>query len=140
MARAIERYDRQAIVCAHANILHPNLTHYTQRTPFPFRAALPQDTPVHLAGTGTLAFHAPSIGVGLGDFPLRNLDDPQLGAFCQRYHIPIICVARPANWMTPIKVDRGIYEDIMRDDSQMVTVIKACEPWRIHYPKNWRGN
>jgi hypothetical protein len=140
MAKAIERYDRQAIICAHANILHPNLTRFNHRTVFRFRGALAQDTPVHLGGTGTLAFHAPSIGVGLGEFPVRNLDDPQLGAFCQRYHIPIVCVARPPNWMTPIKVDRGIYEDIMKDDTQLVSVIKSCEPWRINYPKNWPAN
>jgi hypothetical protein len=137
MIAAVERYDRQAIICAHANILHTNFTRYLDRHCLRFQRRLERDTPAHLGGSGTLAFHAPSLRVDLNVFPLRNLDDPQLGVYCQRHSIPIICIARPEGWMSPLWVDRGIWEDIMADDSQANAVLKSCESWRFHYPSNW---
>lgn len=108
----------RSIVCVHgALMLAPNDDYYgrASRIVFHFREPLIRNRRIHVAGTGTCAFHTETVRMALGDFRHPNMADIWLAEYAQARQIPVYAVSRGPNWLTPIEIRRPtIYEESQR--------------------------
>jgi len=117
MIEAVERYDRKAIVCVHAdNVKQPFKNYYdpNSRDCFLFRSAMREDTVIDFPGTGTMAFHTDTIKFSMHDFQWPFMSDIWMGIIARRNNVPVIAVKRQANWLQAI-FTKGIFEKVMKD-------------------------
>lgn len=104
LVRAIERYNRKAIVGLHGcEILSPFECYGKSRRLWHYQKRVRIDKHVHLLGTGTVAYHTSTAKLCVADFPLPNMADAWLALEMQRQNVPMVCVAHPENWLRAIK-------------------------------------
>jgi FkbM family methyltransferase len=97
----IERHGRRAVVGFHGSILADEVRDYHQsRRLLHFASGLETDTPVHVLGTGAVAYHATAIGVSEADFESVNMADVWFALLGQRRRVPFVCLRRPPRWLT----------------------------------------
>lgn len=151
MVDAIERYDREAVVCVHGQI--PNLWRTPQdfrrgldwdRTTFAYHAALERDELCCIPGTGTAGWHTSRVR------PLSDLSysdcphvDVRLAIFCQRERIPVVSIARSDGWLQFKRVESNLGSAMFWDrDLRRVgyEAIAKWWPWHLHAPGNKRGS
>ncbi len=105
MIDGIERYRRRAIVGWHGSVLHPGPEDYYApgaRDIINFSQDCPQDTPVHVLGTGCMAFHSSTMDLSFEVFDQSNVADLLLAIEGQRHGVPFIVLAHAANWAKPL--------------------------------------
>lgn len=103
LAREFDRNRGKAIVGVHASMfLNPMVDFVESRGErFRFYEPLSEARQVHLLGTATTMWSRDTIGLDLDkDFPMRNASDLQLAIAAQNQHVPMIAIARPAQWVT----------------------------------------
>lgn len=136
MIQSSSRYDHEHVVGVHGCDL-PNgevSSYYGQGqiNKRHFSQPLHEDRPVHLLGTGTVAFRASTAPVGLEAFPLQNMADLFFAEWCQHSGVGMVMVRRPAAWIgeypTP---DGGIYESYRNDDAAQTHIVNR-NSW-THY-------
>ena len=141
LVAAIERYGRRAVVGVHGALLPDELrSYYRSRTVLHFRGALEEDRPVHLLGTGCLAYHASALRVRPSDFELPNMADVWFGLLCQRQGVPCVSVARPEGWLRPLTTEGSIYEAARDDDRVQTEVLRRVWPWKLYVPRGGRAS
>ena len=105
MVAAVDRYDRKAVVSLMGRVvLGETHNYYTDRLHVPkydWRRTEPGDVPVHIPGTGVLAYHTDTIRPRFpDDFPHENMADILMGILCAKKGIPVMRVAPPKkNWL-----------------------------------------
>ncbi|MEM9756285.1 MAG: hypothetical protein AAF914_09835, partial [Pseudomonadota bacterium] len=144
MVAAVERHGRQALVCCHGDVVSPDFTRaYDKgaRRCYPFAHRLDQDMAVHIGGTGVMAYHSDTLRVDGAAFQSLNLADIWVGVLAQRLRIPIVCIERPAGWVTQLPgITESIYSNsrqatgtVMDSSAAQTDAILAHMPWRLHY-------
>lgn len=142
LVRRVDAYRRDALIGVHGVTLARRVESYLRdRTVFSFTAQLRHDRPVHVLGTGTLAWHAETADVRLDAFREPNVDDPQLAAHLERLGVPRIIVARPQGWLrtlpTPVGSRIGYQQRL--DDALPTSYLAGIDwpdlPERIDPPK-----
>lgn len=137
LLRAIERYDRKAVVGVHGVVLENPLTRYfsSNRVVYSFKHALKQDIRVNLLGTGTVAFHSSLLRPDLKDFPSTGMADVWMGILCKQANIPMMTVQRRAAWLTPIVLpgesDPSLFDEFKENDSAQTVALQAAGNWRL---------
>lgn len=134
MAEAVEFYERRAAVGVHGvRLREPMVSYYADRTALHFTHALDEDEPVHLVGTGCLAYHADALEVQREHFELPNMADVWFGLQCQRQGVPVRAVQRPEGWLRPLpSTGPAIYDRYRRDDQAQTQAVRRRWPWRLH--------
>lgn len=100
MLEKIEDYERRVCVGVHGVILRPPVNDYHRdRDTIHYREQLNTDRPVHLLGTGTLAYHTDTIRFTSRDCEVPNMADIWTAVKAQRSQVGMICVARNGNWL-----------------------------------------
>ena len=136
LVRAIERYHRKAAVGVHGVVLRSQMSSYFKdRKIVHFGTGLERDRPVHLLGTGTVAFHSSALRLRREDFEKRNMADVWFALACQRQRVPRVAVARKKGWMRPLKTSGPtIYDTSRKDDSPLTEAIRRLWPWELLGP------
>ncbi len=87
------------------------------------------DTPVHVPGTGCMAYHAASIRLRRSDFKMPNMADVWVGLAAQEQRVPCIALAHEAEWLSiapGLDGTKTIYDAAVKNDtkeSRLVTQI-----------------
>lgn len=100
----------RAVVSVHGSIiLQPSRGYYKEhsRAVFHYERALMRRRRVHVAATGTSAFHSSIVKVTLADFRHRNMADIWLTEYLHRQGIPSYVVPRRDGWLQTIEVPRS---------------------------------
>lgn len=95
LIRGLEKYKRRAVVGIQGSMVVQGngslISFYHQN-------ALNTDLPVHILGTGTMAYHTDAFNVDLADLAPGKIDD-QVAALVSRAHLPLIVLAHDASWL-----------------------------------------
>jgi len=142
LIQCIERHQRKAVVGVHGATLTPPIKdYYRSRRIHHFTQKLPQDTPVHVLGTGTVAYHTSTIRVDRLEFRHPNMADIWFALSGQHQQVPFICMTRDNKWLTslPDTDTESIYMHSRRGhDSKQNTmtmqtrIVKSHHTWRLH--------
>lgn len=137
LVRSIEEYDRRSIVGVHGVILEQPLTRYfsPNRKVFSFKHALAADEPVHLLGTGTVAFHSSSLRPTLDMFPSTGMADVWMAIAAKRMGVRMVAVRRPAGWLRPItfagESDPTLFDEFRENDDAQTVALKSVGSWSL---------
>jgi hypothetical protein len=132
---AVERHQRKALVGVHgAVLLAPMTSYYKNRLAFHCLSALPSDRPVHVLGTGTLAYHTSTIKLSVSDFKSPNMADLWLSLAAERQGVHRIAIRRMAHWLTLLPTPPGttIYERFKDQDQEQTKVAHDLHRGRPH--------
>lgn len=131
----IDEYGRRAVVGFHGAIYKSKMRHYFRdRQTFHFSSANDADRFVHILGTGTTAMHTSALRLTRADFAQPNSCDLYLGIACQRQHVPMVCVARRADYLKPLPLSADARSASAPDEyaRRMVEIHDTWEPWVIN--------
>jgi FkbM family methyltransferase len=104
----IERYGRRAAVGWHGSVFKEPFTNYysaESRRVYAYYSGRPEDTPVHLLGTGATGFHTSSIDFSMDDMPVANMADVWLAIRAREQSVPLIVLSHERGWATAIDRD-----------------------------------
>jgi hypothetical protein len=131
----IERYRRKAIVGVHG-VTFPEsgkiVSYYKSRKVSHFARPQRRDNPVHLLGTGCLAYHTDTIKLKPEDFEIPNMADIWMGLACQRQQVPVVCIARVGDWLKSLPTGPTIHGDFVGNDQVQTKVMQRVWPWKIN--------
>ncbi|MCF8002745.1 MAG: glycosyltransferase [Chromatiaceae bacterium] len=129
----IEYYGRKAVIGVHGVLLPEQAQRYYSgfRRVFSFKRALERDTLVNNLGTGTAGCHTSVLrGLGLEHFPTAGMADLHFSAFCKQQGIPMIALARHANWLSEQETQNmSIYQEFSNADQAQSSLITEHRPW-----------
>ncbi len=113
----IEKYGRKAIVCFHGRELKPVCASYYRdyRAYYGFNNTIENDTFVHVAGTGCMAWHSSVMNISMSHFSSANMADIHLSVLAQKNKIPIVILSHKPNWI------KGTYYPSLNSISGMAT-------------------
>jgi glycosyltransferase involved in cell wall biosynthesis len=136
MAAAVLRYERRAAVGIHGVVLRePMLSYYADRQSLHFAAELPDDQPVHVLGTGCLAYDADALPLERADFELPNMADVWFALKAQEHEVPLVALARPKDWLRPLPTaGQTIYDTHRHDDHPQTEAVRRRWPFKLHHP------
>jgi len=140
MVTVLEKYQRRFAGCIHGSIFSDNLRWYYQRSSmFPFKRALLHDCLVNLPGSGTFAFHTDTLKLDYDDFQPFTMVDLILGILCKNQKVPIVSIARQADWLKVQKDFSG--RDLWSSFKSVMTLhtptALANGPWDFHSTKSY---
>jgi FkbM family methyltransferase len=137
----VERYGRKAAVGFHGAVLtEPFTEYYRSRRVYHFQRSLDADAPVHVLGSGTLAYHTSALVLTREDFRTANMADIWFGLKAQREEVLLVCLAHKEGWLTDDSSTRtdSIYaHSIKKAQTQKNTadlqtkVVKESWPWTL---------
>lgn len=138
MISNLKKYQNRFAACVHGSIFSDSLRWYYQRSSmFPFKRALLHDCFVNLPGSGTFAFHTNTLKLDYDDFQPFTMVDLILGILCREQKIPIVSVARKADWLKVQKDESG--KDLWSAFKSVITLhtptALANGPWDYNATK-----
>lgn len=137
MIEKINQYEKKAFVGVHAVIFEEFIkdSKNSRKHIFDARRALSEDTPVHLIGTGTLAYHSETSQ----HVPIKDIErvpysiDETFAVIAKRSSVPLIAVQRDDNWLVGNPLMKyGLHEEKLQDASrrkEITRMLKELEPW-----------
>ena len=127
MVSAVERYDRRVVVTLHGAVLKfPVRNYYADRVVHHCRTNVLRDAPVHVGGTGVMAWHSSAIRLSTKDFEKPNMADIWMALAAKRKGVPIIVLAHAREYLEILLFEDTIYG---KGGTEMTEVISAEEPW-----------
>lgn len=132
----IEQYGRKAVVGFHGSIFKEKVSHYAKdRTVFSFTNANSIDRPVHMLGTGVLAYHTDTIKVNIRDFLIRNMADIWFAILGQKQKVPFIALQKAKNYIISVPgtgvEPQSIWGQSVNNYSVQVGLVNQYQPWQI---------
>jgi hypothetical protein len=120
----IEQYNRRPAVGVHAKTLPAEVSSFYRghKVMYHTTTRVSKDQVVNCLGTGCLAFHSSTIEVGMEDFIEPNMADIYFAIAAQKQNVPLISIARPANWLKIQEVKNTIYEQEHKNDWKQTTI------------------
>lgn len=143
---AIERYGRKAVVGWHGSLLKtPFVDYYSSesRRVFSFRSGRPEDTAVHILGTGCSSFHTETLKVSYADFLTPNMADVYFALLGQKQRVPFVVIKHDPAEALPLDIpdDKPIHRESMqktgsRADTREIQnrCVKDWQDWRAEKP------
>ena len=128
---ALRRYRYRAVVGVHGAVFRKWPISFFDKRTLHFSAKLSEDRPCSLLGTGTVAFHVPTIGLRLEDIKTGGMGDVWLARFMKQQGIPAVAVKRPAGWLQQLdlEVDDSLFSAVKRCSSVQETAMTQVAPW-----------
>lgn len=135
MLEKIDGYERKYCMGVHGIRLRPPLHQYYQnRKICHFCKAMKADRPVHLLGTGTLAYHTDTMQMCIEEFKKPNMADIWFALKAQQEEVGLMCVARPGGWLKNndcIDQRKSIFNEMRPATSEHVSAISSVNTWRL---------
>jgi len=137
----IKTYKFKAVIGWHGSvIIKPFENYYTasSRRVFAFGSNRPEDTFVHILGTGTIGFHTSTIKVRLQDFKKPNMADVFFAQLGQIQKVPFIIMKHEAKKM--ISIDEVQEDSINKHGINNVDSKKNTKEYQNKLVKtiNWK--
>ena len=137
MKRWVDHFDRQAIVGLHGIILKqwPVRSYYRDRTVRHYRQDVHKPVPVHMLGTGCMAFHTDTFQPRITSEMSECLNaDIHVGRLAQAQRIPMIRVPLEGIALQDIPVSETIYGRFgATEGADMAhTAVVNKAPWALH--------
>lgn len=133
MIEKIEQYNRKAVITLHGKIIReqPITSFYASNAFYRHRCmdAVKKDTPVHIPGTGVMAWHSDTISFSMDDFKAPNMADIWAGIKCEQENVPRICVAHPKDFLGNLDGDGSCYEANRNRDHILTKAINSIK-WK----------
>ncbi len=130
---AVERYARRAVIGFHGiNIKQPVTSYFKSRRIIHWSTALDHDEPVHMLGTGALAYHSSTVSVQRTAFELPNMADVWFGVLCQQQRTPMMCVARRAQLLQLLRCPWTLFQRFHDHDEQQTAAVRRVN-WELHH-------
>ncbi|MFN3200019.1 MAG: glycosyltransferase [Bradymonadia bacterium] len=132
LAARIENYQRQAVLGFHGAVLHGDVgSYYQDRTVRHMTEASDADTPVHVLGTGVMAYHTSTLALRLEMFTQPNMADLFVALAARDQGVPMVALAREEGEFQIIKDPAGsIYDQaVQAGDEAQTAVIMSAGPW-----------
>jgi len=134
----IDLHYRKAVLGVHATIYHrhPVKSYYRDRNRKIFYCydGLNRTQPVHMLGTGTMAFHTDTLKFDWEEFKdQKNMLDPQMCRLLQSKSIPQITISRANAWIQEQRgsQDYAIWKGVAKDDSVQTEIINSIPDFRL---------
>jgi glycosyltransferase involved in cell wall biosynthesis len=139
MIAKVLQYDRKAVVGVHGSVLADDFVRYhdgVSRRTWHFQKELRNDEPVHILGTGTVAYHTSTLRFDLEGVTSTGMVDLWFARAAQEQEVPMIAVARGRNYLREMMehVEGSIYVERRRDDSNETAFVTSHAPWRLRRP------
>jgi glycosyltransferase involved in cell wall biosynthesis len=130
----LRQYDDAVVIGYHGRILPEVVTRFFDETTtrvVSFRQELLADEPVHVLGTGALAYHTSAIGIEFADLRSAGMADVWFAALAQSQRVPLIAAARAQDFLRPADVSHttSLYDEFAGRDDEQTRVAKQVEPW-----------
>ncbi|QJR81528.1 glycosyltransferase [Alteromonas pelagimontana] len=127
------------ILCPFKNYYNKN-----SRRVFTFGSARPEDTPVHILGTGCVGFHTSSFNVNFCDFPTPNMADVYFAKLGQEQKVPFIVIKHEKEEIQEVPDTRevSIYQhshsnkDTEHNTKTTQNEVVSSIDWNVNYLKN----
>lgn len=139
MSENIDRFDREYVVGVHGYDVKKgekieSFTEDGQVRKRHFAQPATQYRPVHVLGTGTVAFWSERVKMSLSDFPVQNMSDLFFARWCQREAVGMMMVPRSAGWLRPYPTpDEGLWGRFKGRDETQTWILNNTE-W-IHHAR-----
>ncbi|MFC5577114.1 glycosyltransferase family 2 protein [Lysobacter niabensis] len=132
MIRKLEFYERKAVVGLHGTVYaKPVRSFFKGRTLLHFEESLGVDTVVNQLGTGTVAFHTDLWRPELKWFETTGMADVWLAVHARQLRIPLISVARDAQWLQPIGAEETtLFREFRKNDELQTNLVRGLAPWK----------
>lgn len=90
---------------------------------------LAKDKPVHMLGTGCLAFDTRYVKLSVKDFPEPRMTDPYFYKFSQKNKVPLVCLQRVHGFVREQEGSQGnaIWKDLLKGDKKQTSIINSVE-------------
>ena len=145
MAAAVAHYHWQAVVGLHGRVYGGQPTAPGEyRSNYHCLAQVARSHVCHLLGTGAVAFHAPTLQLGMDTFPSPNLADVHFARRAALQGTPLVCLPHergylqhtdhPATIWSATAASTGGPLDSGRAQRQLL----ASTTWRLHPPARTR--
>lgn len=135
MINKIEHYNRKCCIGVHGVILNDKMIdYYKSRRCFHYKMAQEKDVPVHIIGTGTLAYHSKTIMVCKENFNAPNMADIWFGILAQNKKVGLRCISKSEGWLKDMpgyNTNNSICGRKSTADQQTKT-IKSFGKWTIY--------
>lgn len=136
MIKKLDFYEQAVAVGVHGVFLPENAERYFSgfRKSHHFKYGLESDMLVSNLGTGTVAFHTRYFSnLSVEDFSETGMSDIYFSIFCKNHGIPMICVARPDNWLLEVIPEdtHTLYHEFKRADDKQAALVAGNRPWGI---------
>lgn len=131
----IEQYGRRVVVGYHGAIYHKRMrSYFRDRDVWTFGRENDDDRFVHIIGTGTSAFHTSTLRLRRDDFAQANSCDLYLGIACQKQRVPMLCLARPREYLKalPLATEPRAVSAPDEYAQRMVRIHDSWDPWIIN--------
>ena len=139
MVQAIEKYKREAIVGVHGALFvqRHDAMQPQSRVLFSHMVYLEHDLPVHMLGTGIMAYHSDAIMFDWRDMEPGKIDE-QVAIIAQERRIPMLCIAHPDNWV--MEDDNLKFKDCLRrnKEASAKAVERQQRHWDLYIPQCWK--
>lgn len=133
MLGAIKGYGGAAVVGAHGVLVgNVRQSYYSERRVMHFCSKLASDEPVHVLGTGCMAYLVGTLEVKLADFARPNMADIWFGVIAQRQSVPMVVIAHEAGWLDSLPTAGSIYRSACGQDAEQTAAVLEAAPWRLH--------
>lgn len=138
---AIERYGREAVVGLHGREYgRPAQAFGGYFANYHCLRDVAGEHPVHLLGTGTLAYHTSTIRVSRDDFEQPNMADVWFAKLAQRQRVPLVVLPHRAGWIHHTNHARTIASECsagtgsVRDTRALQERVVASTRWQLNTP------
>ncbi len=136
MISAIEGYNRRAVITCHGRRFKdfPVKSYYQcNAETFAFYGGTLKDSPVHIPGTGVMAFHSDTLQLSLSAFKTMNMADIWVGIQLQLHRIPAIVISHMTKWIrkSPAANENySIFSYCNKDDSFQTGLVNRID-WQL---------
>lgn len=125
----LEEYNYSVVVGVHGiDINYHTFTNYYEedsRNVYTYRHKLKNNRQVHIAGTGTTAYHSSILQVNFAEIIKPFMVDIFFAIQVNRQNIPIICIERPNGWLVDYDTDEEtkIYNNFRANDEYQSNMV-----------------
>lgn len=134
MIGGVERYGRRAVVTLHGKRFDrmPAGSYYRGwSSNYRCLDEVREDVPVHVPGTGCMAYHTSAVRFAREDFPRPNMADIWVARKCQAEAVPVFCLAHGAGWLRQLPTTSTIFRSFQGRDAYQTEIVNAIS-WRDH--------
>ena len=134
--KKIEKYNKKVVVGLHGGNIPINMSDFQRdriRISAFYSDYLQCDTPVHLLGTGAMAYHSDTIAISIDMFPLPNMADVWFALFAQKKCIPLITLERNKQYVLEMTETGWDQRSIcfQRDKNILAGLVVNSIEWQI---------
>lgn len=136
MIAKVEEYGRKAVIGFHGARIpqHPD-SYLKSRQTFHCRGQVQTDIPVHVIGTGALAYHTSTITISLEDFRYPNMADIFFAIAAKKQEVSLIVMKHNEGEFQVFDLEDTIFNRTVKQGDEVQTrLLREAAPWEIFSP------